>query len=87
MVDALVLGTSVFGRVGSSPTFPTTCPDGGMVDTRDKAFRRINKVLLRQDKDFKQMNEIVDPWDIQDIKCYWRHNKEKCTNRKYAKND
>ena len=35
MVDALVLGTSVFGRVGSSPTFPTTCPDGGMVDTRD----------------------------------------------------
>lgn len=23
MVDALVLGTSAFGRVGSSPTFPT----------------------------------------------------------------
>lgn len=53
----------------------------------NKAFRRINKILLRQDKDFKQMNEIVDPWDIQDIKYYWRHNKEKCTNRKYAKDD
>lgn len=27
----------------------------------NKAFRRINKMLLKQDKDFKQMNEIVDP--------------------------
>lgn len=53
----------------------------------NKAFRRINKILLNQNKDFKQMNEIVDPWDIQDVKCYWRHNKEKCTNRKYAKDE
>lgn len=50
----------------------------------NKAFRRINKILLRKGKDFKQMNEIVDPWDIQDIKCYWRPNTKKCTNRKYV---
>lgn len=45
-------------------------------------------MLLKQGKeDFKQMNEIVDPWDIQDIKCYWRPNFEKCTNIRYAKDD
>lgn len=29
MVDTLVLGTSAFGRVGSSPTFPTNFNSGG----------------------------------------------------------
>lgn len=54
----------------------------------NKTFRRINKMLLKQGKeDFKQMNEIVDSWDIQDIKCYWRPNFEKCTNIRYVKDD
>lgn len=51
----------------------------------NKTFRRINKMCLKQNKDFKQMNEIVDPYDIQDVKCYWRLNTEKCTNWKYSK--
>ncbi len=51
----------------------------------NKVFRRINKIRVKLEKDPKQMNEIVDPWDIQDVKCYWRINKEKCTHWKYAK--
>lgn len=51
----------------------------------NKTFRRVNKVLLKLDKDFKQLNEIINPYAIQDVKVYWRLNKEKCNNRKYAR--
>lgn len=44
MVDALVLGTSAFGRVGSSPTFPTKFNFNSFVERRNGILEGYNKV-------------------------------------------
>lgn len=59
MVDTLVLGTSAFGRVGSSPTFPTNFNSGGLASLhKTNRFMAINSFVERRNGILEGYNKV-----------------------------